>query len=89
MSDTKLIDSITCANIIFGIPINTERIITLNYCILLRKQYIYSQRILTKDMFFLQYLYILKTELELEKIILTIKHQEEKFFRWNEIYEYI
>jgi hypothetical protein len=77
-------------DIVFGVmnPFNDTMIEALNYCILLGKMFISTQKKAKKDCFIYNYQIELKQRLELEKFICVEKAQEKKFTkRWSSIYE--
>lgn len=77
-------------DIIFGVmnPSSDTMIDALNYCILLGKRFISTQKKTNKDCFLYYYQIELRQMLELEKYICVEKAQEKKFTkRWSFIYE--
>lgn len=87
MSVSIDLDALT---ILFGIiNSNSDNIsFLLNYCILIGKWYIFKQKYRGKAFSFVEYLFELKAELEIEKYLLKLEDKFEVFLlKWNILYE--
>jgi len=74
-------------NILFGFPGKSDEIYTLNYCLLHAKFYIYNKKILKlNDLFILEFLVYLKTNLSHEKAILKSQNRSHKFKKFENIF---
>ena len=74
--------------ILFGFLQNSAYYITVNYCILLAKCYIYRPRLFHKNELSLyQFQCELKQRLRIEKYICYSNNQEQKFKKWNFLLE--
>ena len=76
----------TPKNILMGSLYSRHNFITLNYCILYAKWYIFKQKYLELKCFFLEYLSELKNKLTVERSIYVSQGKIEKFERiWGDI----
>ena len=78
-------------NVLFGIPrINEDPIIdVMNFCILYAKYYIYQQNLSNGEMFFLDYVKLIKDKLEIEKTVCMLNHECNFDKKWAFFYDLI
>ena len=75
--------------VIFGIPRTTEDTIIdiMNYCILYAKYFIHQKKVANEDIFFLEYIKLIKNKLEVEKMTCTLKQDPTFEKKWAVFYD--
>lgn len=66
---------------------NDNILFLMDYCILIGKWYIFKQKYLNRAPSFLEYLLVLKAELEVEKYLLQMENKIETFSKWTLLYD--
>ncbi len=73
---------------LFGYPVEEDIIQILNYCVLLAKYFIYTNKLNGKNTFDLYwYLVLLKKKIYIEKTICTQQNKPHLFEKWLFLYE--
>ena len=77
---------LSLTDIIFGIPHKDNLLLIINYIILYGKWYIYRTKLHKDNLFLLSFLTELKSNIEMERLILISKGRETEFEKFNLLY---